>query len=392
MSQSEPHLSSETSESNLSQQGTSAKVNLLNFNREQMQQFFADLGEKKFRAEQALKWIHHYGMDNFDDMTNFSKALRAKLKEVAEIRAPEIEYKEYSKDGTRKWVLRLDNNNCIETVFIPDGRRGTLCVSSQVGCALDCSFCSTGKQGFQRDLGVWEIMGQVWIASRSFGVPENMGKRPITNVVMMGMGEPLLNFDPVVQSVEMMKDDLIYGLSKRRVTISTSGVVPALNRLGDYADVSLAVSLHAPNDELRDELVPINKKYPIKELMAACQKYLDHFGDKRRVTWEYVLLDKVNDKPEHAKQLVKLLKKIPSKINLIPFNPFPHAPYERSSEKRIRAFQKILQDAGFTATVRSTRGDDIDAACGQLVGEVQDRTRRSEEWQKVVVQQASPAS
>lgn len=378
------------SETSLS--STNGKVNLLNLNREQMRAFFAELGEKKFRAEQALKWIHHFGMDNFDEMTNFSKALRAKLKDIAEIRAPEIEYKDYSKDGTRKWVLRLDNNNCIETVFIPEGRRGTLCVSSQVGCALDCSFCSTGKQGFQRDLDVWEIMGQVWLASRSFGVPENMGKRPITNVVMMGMGEPLLNFDPVVQSVEMIKDDLIYGLSKRRVTISTSGVVPALDRLAPVADVALAVSLHAPNDVLRDELVPINKKYPIKELMASCQRYLDYFGDKRRVTWEYVLLDKVNDKPEHAKQLIKLLSKIPSKINLIPFNPFPHAPYKRSSEKRIRAFQKILMDAGFTTTVRSTRGDDIDAACGQLVGEVEDRTRRSEQWKKIVVQQDNSAN
>jgi len=366
---------------------TADKVNLLSFNRAQMREFFESIGEKNFRAEQALKWIHHYGVDDFEQMTNFSKLLRAKLSDIAEIRGPDIEFKEFSKDGTRKWVLRLDNSNCIEMVFIPEGRRGTLCVSSQVGCALDCSFCSTGKQGFQRDLAVWEIMGQVWLASRSFGVPENMGKRPITNVVMMGMGEPLLNFDPVVQSVEMIKDDLFYGLSKRRVTISTSGVVPALDRLPQYADVSLAVSLHAPNDKLRNELVPINKKYPIDELIASCQRFLDSFKDKRRITWEYVLLDHVNDSQEQAKELVQLLKRIPSKVNLIPFNPFPHAPYKRSSNNRIKAFQKILIEAGFTTTIRSTRGDDIDAACGQLVGEVQDRTKRNERWQKMVVQQ-----
>lgn len=368
----------------MNQEQTANKINLLNFNREQMEQFFTDLGEKKFRAHQVLKWIHHYGYDDFDQMTNLSKVLREKLKELAEIRGPEIAFKQFSEDGTRKWVVRLDGKNCVETVYIPDGDRATLCVSSQVGCALDCSFCSTGKQGFQRDLAVWEILGQVWMASRSFGVPKNMGKRPITNVVMMGMGEPLLNFDNVVTAMEVMKDDLGYGISKRRVTLSTSGVVPALDKLAEKIDVALAVSLHATNDSLRDGLVPINKKYPIKELMAACRRYIEKFNDKRRITWEYVMLEGVNDKLEHAEELLRLLEGIPSKINLIPFNPFPHAPYKRSSNNRVRAFQKVLQEAGYTATVRTTRGDDIDAACGQLVGEVEDRTRRSEQWQTLV--------
>lgn len=357
------------------------KVNLLSLNRDEMQDFFLGLGEKKFRAEQVMKWIHHFGVADFEEMTNLGKTLRTKLNECAEIRAPEVEFKEYSADGTRKWVIRIDEHNCIEAVFIPEGKRGTLCVSSQVGCALDCSFCSTGKQGFQRDLTAAEIIGQVWIANKSFGIPENRGSRNITNVVMMGMGEPLLNFDNVVRAMEIMKDDLGYGISKKRVTLSTSGVVPRMYELYEKIDVSLAVSLHAPTDELRNELVPINKRYPLKELMAACRAYVDRFDDGRRVTMEYVLLEGVNDNFEHAYQLIDLLKDVPSKINLIPFNPFPASGYKKPNGLRVRAFQETLQKAGFVAPVRTTRGDDIDAACGQLVGRVLDRTRRSEQWQ-----------
>lgn len=361
-----------------------AKTNLLSLTREGMERFFIELGEKRFRAEQVMKWIHHDGVDNFEAMTNLSKALRDKMVQVAEIRAPEVIYRDFSRDGTRKWVLKVDGGSAVETVYIPDGHRGTLCVSSQVGCALDCSFCSTGKQGFQRDLTVEEIIGQVWNASRSFGIPDNRGNRPITNIVMMGMGEPLLNFENVVSAMHIMRDDLGYGISKRRVTLSTSGVVPMLDRLKEEIDVALAVSLHAPNDELRDELVPINKKYPLSELIAACERYLAKFNDKRRITMEYVMLDGVNDSPVHAKQLAKLLKTVPSKINLIPFNPFPHAGYKRSKPVAVDNFKRILQEAGYTTTVRSTRGEDIDAACGQLVGQVQDKTRRSERWQAAI--------
>ncbi len=357
------------------------KHNLLGMTRPQLEAFFLELGEKKFRAQQVMKWIHFYGVDSFDAMTNLSKKLRDKLSEVAQIQAPQIETANYSKDGTRKWVVRVDSGNCVETVFIPDGNRGTLCVSSQVGCALDCSFCSTGKQGFMRDLSVAEIIGQVWLANKSFGVQENRGARNITNVVMMGMGEPLLNFDNVVAAMEIMKDDLGYGVAKKRVTLSTSGIVPRMYDLYDAIDVSLAVSLHAPNDHLRNELVPVNKRYPLHELMAACKHYVQRYTDGRRVTMEYVLLEGVNDHFEHAYELIDLLKDVPSKINLIPFNPFPHAPYKKPNGLRIRAFQEVLQKAGFVTTVRTTRGDDIDAACGQLVGQVLDRTRRSEQWQ-----------
>lgn len=364
------------------------KVNLLGMTREQMEAFFVSLGEKKFRAQQVIKWIHQLGVDDFEQMTNVSKALRLRLAEVAEIRAPEVVHREYSADGTRKWVLRVGDNSMVETVLIPDGDRKTLCVSSQVGCALDCSFCSTGKQGFQRDLSMAEIIGQVWIANRSYfeGEPVRENReRAITNVVMMGMGEPLLNFDNVVPAMKLMLDDFAYGLSKRRVTLSTSGVVPMLDRLGEEIDVALAISLHAPNDALRDEIVPINRKYPLKELLAAGRRYLARFqgeeGGRRKITMEYVMLAGVNDTPAHARELVRLLKDTPSKINLIPFNPFPHAPYARSSREDILAFQKILTEADYICTIRSTRGDDIDAACGQLVGRVQDRTRRAERWQ-----------
>lgn len=367
---------------------TESRINLLGLTKSQLESYFLSIGEKRFRAGQVMQWIHQMGADDFDQMTNLSKALRERLKATAEIRGPEVVHREYSADGTRKWVLKVGNNSMVETVLIPDGDRKTLCVSSQVGCALDCSFCSTGKQGFQRDLSVAEIIGQVWVANRSYVEDQpKVGERvrAITNVVMMGMGEPLLNFDNVVPAMEIMLDDFGYGLSKRRVTLSTSGVVPMLDRLYQEIDVALAVSLHATNNALRDELVPINRKYPLEELIAACKRYLKHYGDgRRRITMEYVMLRGVNDKPEHARELLRLLRDVPSKINLIPFNPFPHAPYDRSRRDDILAFQKIILDGGLICTIRATRGDDIDAACGQLVGQVQDRTRRSERWQAQV--------
>ncbi|MBH1971559.1 23S rRNA (adenine(2503)-C(2))-methyltransferase RlmN [Moraxellaceae bacterium AER2_44_116] len=366
------------------------KVNLLGMTRAQLEEFFISIGEKKFRATQIIKWIHQLGVDNFEEMSNVSKALRSKLETIAEIRPPEVVYKEFSNDGTRKWVLKVGENSMVETVLIPDGDRKTLCVSSQVGCALDCSFCSTGKQGFQRDLTTAEIIGQVWVANRSY-FEENQDydsrTRALTNVVMMGMGEPLLNFDAVVPAMDLMLEDYAYGLSKRRVTLSTSGIVPMMDKLSDVIDVSLAVSLHATNDELRNELVPVNKKYPLKELMAACQRFLAKFqadGGRRKITMEYVMLAGVNDQASHAYEMVQLLKNVPSKINLIPFNPFPQAPYQCSSRKQILAFQQILTEAGFVCTIRATRGDDIDAACGQLVGQVQDRTKRAARWQQKI--------
>ena len=371
------------------QNDSTNKVNLLGLTRQQMEDFFESIGEKRFRAHQVMKWIHFFGADDFEAMTNLGKALRGKLAQLAEIRGPKVALEHFSNDGTRKWVVELDQGNKVETVFIPDGKRGTLCVSSQVGCALDCSFCSTGKQGFHRDLTVAEIVGQVWIAQRSFGAPENRGVRNITNVVMMGMGEPLLNFENVISAMELMKDDLGYGVAKKRLTLSTSGVVPRMYELYDRIDVALAVSLHAPTDELRDVLVPVNKKYPLSELMAACREYVDRFPDTRRVTMEYVLIDGVNDKFEHAEQLIALLQNVPSKINLIPFNPFPDSGYKRPNGLRIKAFQDRLMKAGFVTTIRTTRGDDIDAACGQLVGKVQDRTRRSAQWRAKVAAQGN---
>lgn len=361
-----------------------SRINLLGLTRLELEQFFADIGEKPFRAQQVMKWIHFYGVDDFDAMTNVGKALRAKLKQLAVIAGPEEQYYHLSKDGTRKWVLQLDAQNSVEAVFIPDGKRGTLCVSSQVGCALDCSFCSTGKQGYSRDLTVAEIIAQVWHAHKSFGVPDNKGHRYITNIVMMGMGEPLLNFDNVIKAMTLMKDDLAYGVARKRVTLSTSGVVPKMYELYEQIDVALAVSLHAPNDALRDELVPINKKYQLKELLAACRHYVDKYSDGRRVTMEYVLLEGVNDTFDHAHELAELLRDVPSKINLIPFNPFPHSGYKKPNNMRVRKFQDILMAAGYVTTVRTTRGDDIDAACGQLVGQVKDLTRRSAQWQQKV--------
>jgi 23S rRNA (adenine2503-C2)-methyltransferase len=369
------------------------KVNLLGLTQSGMEQFFESIGEKRFRAGQVMKWIHHFGVDDFDAMSNLGKALREKLKACAEIRGPEIVSQDISSDGTRKWVVRVASGSCVETVYIPQGGRGTLCVSSQAGCALDCSFCSTGKQGFNSDLTAAEIIGQVWVANKSFGTVPAKIDRAITNVVMMGMGEPLLNFDNVVAAMSIMMDDLGYGISKRKVTLSTSGVAPMIDKLAEVTDVALALSLHAPNDELRNQLVPINKKYPLDVVLAACRRYIEGLGEKRYLTIEYTLLKDVNDLPEHAAQMVELLGDMPCKINLIPFNPFPHSGYQRPSNNAIRRFQDLLHKAGHNVTVRTTRGDDIDAACGQLVGQVQDRTRRSERYIAVrQLDEAEPAS
>lgn len=367
-------------------ENTVEKVNLLGLSQQKLEAFFEEMGEKRFRAAQVLKWIHQMGVDSFDEMTNISKALRSKLAAKAEIKAPEVMQQLDSADGTRKFLIKVSGGSAIETVFIPDGERGTLCVSSQVGCSLDCSFCSTGKQGFNRDLTAAEIIGQVWIAAKSFGQFGEDRPRKITNVVMMGMGEPLLNFDNVVDSMNLMMHDNCYGISKRRVTLSTSGVVPALDKLDGLTDACLAISLHAPNDELRNELVPINKKYPIAMLLDSAKRYIDNLPDNRRkITIEYTLIDNVNDRPEHARELAQLLRDIPVKINLIPFNPFPMSDYKRVSNNSLRRFQDILTEEGYITTVRTTRGDDIDAACGQLAGNVNDRTRRSQRYQEQAV-------
>ncbi len=361
----------------LSSETNTKKINLMDLTRQQMREFFAELGEKPFRADQLVKWIYHFGEDNFDNMTNINKKLREKLKAVAEIKAPEVAVEQRSADGTIKWAMQVGEQQ-VETVYIPEADRATLCVSSQVGCALACTFCSTAQQGFNRNLTVSEIIGQVWRASKIIGNFGVTGVRPITNVVMMGMGEPLLNVANVVPAMEIMLDDFAYGLSKRRVTLSTSGVVPALDMLRDKIDVALAISLHAPNDELRDEIMPINKKYNIKMLMDSVHRYLEvSNANHGKVTIEYVLLDHVNDGIEHAHQLAQVLKNTPCKINLIPWNPFPEAPYGKSSNSRVDRFQKTLMEYGFTVIVRKTRGDDIDAACGQLAGDVIDRTKRT---------------
>ena len=361
----------------LSSETNTKKINLMDLTRQQMREFFAELGEKPFRADQLVKWIYHFGEDNFDNMTNINKKLREKLKAVAEIKAPEVAVEQRSADGTIKWAMQVGEQQ-VETVYIPEADRATLCVSSQVGCALACTFCSTAQQGFNRNLTVSEIIGQVWRASKIIGNFGVTGVRPITNVVMMGMGEPLLNVANVVPAMEIMLDDFAYGLSKRRVTLSTSGVVPALDMLREKIDVALAISLHAPNDELRDEIMPINKKYNIKMLMDSVHRYLEvSNANHGKVTIEYVLLDHVNDGTEHAHQLAQVLKNTPCKINLIPWNPFPEAPYGKSSNSRVDRFQKTLMECGFTVIVRKTRGDDIDAACGQLAGDVIDRTKRT---------------
>ena len=352
------------------------KTNLLGLAPAAMQAYFAELGEKPFRAGQVLQWIHQYGVDNFDAMTNLSKALRVRLQECAEIRGPEIALDQVAADGTRKWLLRLADGNCIEAVFIPEAERGTLCVSSQVGCTLNCAFCATGHQGFNRNLETHEIIAQMWVANRALG-RDPKGERIITNVVLMGMGEPLLNFDNVIPAVKILLDDLGYGLSRRRVTLSTAGMVPMIARLREECPVSLAVSLHAPNDTLRDELVPLNRKYPIAQLLEACKQYVE--GDaRRRVTFEYVMLAGVNDSVEHARELVKILEGVPAKVNLIPFNPFPQTRFARSEAATIARFRDVLMEANLTTMTRKTRGDDIDAACGQLAGRIHDRTPRSQ--------------
>ncbi|MDH5432748.1 MAG: 23S rRNA (adenine(2503)-C(2))-methyltransferase RlmN [Gammaproteobacteria bacterium] len=358
----------------------SDKLNLLNLTRDEMVKFFEEIGEKPFRAPQVVKWIHQFGVDDFEQMTNISKSLRAKLSEVTEIKGLDVITEQLSDDGTIKWALKTQEGQAIETVFIPDGDRGTLCVSSQVGCVVNCSFCSTAKQGFNRDLTTAEIIGQVWFAARRLGSLKTTGERKVTNVVMMGMGEPLLNFDAVADAINLMLDDYAYGLSKRRVTISTSGVVPGLQKLKGKLDVALALSLHASNNELRSKLVPLNRKYPLEELLPAVKDYIGESKASKKVTIEYVMLKDVNDSPEHARELVRLLKNVPSKINLIPFNPFPNTEYQTSSQKAIDTFAEILLSKGFVVVTRRTRGDDIDAACGQLVGKVADRTKRQEKY------------
>jgi 23S rRNA (adenine2503-C2)-methyltransferase len=350
-------------------------VNLLDFDQPKLAGFFAELGEKPFRAKQLLRWMHHFGENDFAQMTDIAKTLREKLAQAAVIAPPQIKLEQISDDGTRKWLIDVGANNGVETVFIPEADRGTLCVSSQVGCALECTFCSTGRQGFNRNLSVAEIIGQLWIANKVLG-RDPKGERILSNVVMMGMGEPLANFDNVVTALNIMLDDSAYGLSRRRVTVSTSGLVPAMDRLREECPVALAVSLHAPNDTLRDEIVPINKKYPLKELMAACRRYLEK-APRDFITFEYVMLDSVNDGVEHAQQLLQLVRDVPCKFNLIPFNPFPNSGYGTSHADNIRRFRDILMHAGYVVTTRKTRGDDIDAACGQLAGKVQDKTRRS---------------
>ncbi|RJF98728.1 23S rRNA (adenine(2503)-C(2))-methyltransferase RlmN [Noviherbaspirillum saxi] len=366
-------------------------TNLLDLDPAQLVAYCGELGEKPFRAKQLQRWIHQFGASDFDAMTDLAKSLRDKLRTRATISAPSIISDHTSADGTRKWLLDVGQGNAVETVFIPEENRGTLCISTQAGCAVNCRFCSTGKQGFSRNLTVGEIIGQLWMAEfelrRTKGIePGHKGERQITNVVMMGMGEPLLNFEPTVTALKLMLDDNAYGLSRRRVTVSTSGVVPMMDKLSQECPVALAVSVHASNDELRDGLVPLNKKYPLADLMAACRRYLE-FAPRDFITFEYCMLDGVNDTDAHARELIALVQggsePVPCKFNLIPFNPFPESGLKRSNNPRIKAFAQILMDAGIVTTVRKTRGDDIDAACGQLAGEVQDRTRVQERMQKM---------
>ena len=353
------------------------KVNLLNFDHKGMREYFESIGEKPFRADQMMKWIYHFGYSDFEQMTNINKKLREKLQRNCIISAPEISEKQVSVDGTIKYSLRLEGGQEVETVWIPENDRATLCVSSQVGCALECTFCATAQQGFNRNLSMAEIIGQVWRVANDIGATRIAGTRPITNIVMMGMGEPLLNLKNLIPALDTMLNDLGYGLSKRRVTVSTSGVVPALDMLKEKIDCALAISIHAPNNKLRDELVPINKKYPLEDFLAAAGRYIDGSKANKQATIEYVMLDHVNDSTEQAHELAHVLKDLPSKINLIPFNPYPGSPYKRSSNSRIDRFDKVLQSYGLTVITRRTRGDDIDAACGQLAGDVLDRTKRN---------------
>ena len=351
---------------------TTSATNLLGLTRAGMEEFVLGMGEKPFRARQLMKWIYRRATGDFEQMTDLGRDFRSRLAAIAEIRAPEVIVAQASADGTRKWLLRLESGQAIEMVFIPEPGRGTLCISSQIGCTMDCGFCSTGQQGFNRNLTTAEIVGQVWLANRELGYSPD-GDRVITNVVFMGMGEPLMNYRNVVPAAELMMDDLGLDLSRRRVTISTSGLVPQMMRIADETNVALAVSLHAPNDELRSELMPINRRHPIASLLEACWHYVEK-QNARNVTFEYVMLDGVNDRPEHARQLAALLRGRPAKVNLIPFNPFPNTRYRRSTEQAIERFRDLLIKGGVIATIRRTRGDDIDAACGQLVGRVNDRT------------------
>ncbi|MGB2102666.1 MAG: 23S rRNA (adenine(2503)-C(2))-methyltransferase RlmN [Porticoccaceae bacterium] len=367
------------------------KTNLLGLSVSKLGDFFEQLGEKRFRATQMVKWIHQMGERDFDKMTNLSKSLREKLHKSAEICLPEVVSCQDSSDGTRKWLIKVEGGSCIEMVYIPEKDRGTLCVSSQIGCALDCSFCATGKQGFNRDLSTAEIIGQLWIAAESFDQFGTKSPRRVTNVVMMGMGEPLMNFDNVVDAMNLMMEDNAYGLSKRRVTLSTAGVVPALDQLAGVTDVSLAISLHAPNDELRNELVPINRKYSVTEFVQSAKNYIEKMPDNRRkATVEYTLMDQVNDRSVHARELAELLRDLPCKINLIPFNPFPGSDYKRVTNTALNRFRDILQGEGYTVTVRTTRGDDIAAACGQLAGEVNDRTKRQQRYKNKLAAEEVP--
>jgi 23S rRNA (adenine2503-C2)-methyltransferase len=354
------------------------KTNLLDLDAAGLAGFFEELGEKPFRARQVLKWIHQSGEGDFAAMSDLAKSLREKLAGAARVHAPAVVGDTLAGDGTRKWLMKVDSANAVEAVFIPETSRGTLCISSQAGCVLDCAFCSTGKQGFNRNLSTGEIIGQLWLANKLLREKsENKEARIISNVVMMGMGEPMLNLDSVIPALRLMLDDNAYGLSRRRVTVSTAGVVPGMDRLRDECPVALAVSLHAPNDELRDRLVPVNRKYPLRDLIAACNRYLDK-APRDFVTFEYVMLDGVNDEPQHARELAEISRRVRCKYNLIPFNPFPNSEFKRSDPERIRRFAEILARAGVTVTTRKTRGDDIAAACGQLAGDVADRTRRSE--------------
>ena len=358
-------------------------TNLLNFDLEGMTELFAEMGEKPFRARQVTRWIHHFGAQRFDQMTDLAKSLRTRLEQEAELPLPTIISDHTSYDGTRKWLTDVGQGNAVESVYIPETNRGTLCVSSQAGCAVNCRFCSTGHQGFNRNLTTGEIISQLWWANHALGA-DPKGQRLISNVVMMGMGEPLLNYNQLIPALKLMLDDHAYGLSRRRVTVSTSGVVPMMDRLSRDCPVALAVSLHAPTDALRDELVPLNKKYPLRELMAACQRYLPT-APRDFVTFEYVMLAGVNDSVKHAKELVALVQDVPCKFNLIPFNPFPASGLHASSRNQIMAFSQVLLDAGIVTTVRKTRGDDIDAACGQLAGQVKDRTSRAERMNEQVL-------
>ncbi len=368
------------------------KQNLLEFDAAGLTAWFAGMGEKPFRAKQVLRWLHQFGEDDFERMTDVAKSLRTRLAEHAEVRLPQVMRDSAAADGTRKWLLDVGNGNAVECVFIPEENRGTLCISTQAGCALDCAFCSTGKQGFNRNLTTGEIIGQLWWAKKALGDfrahgssdtnrriagADFSGDRIISNVVLMGMGEPLANLDNVVTALHLMLDDNAYGLSRRRVTVSTSGILPAMDRLRDECPVALAVSLHAPNDALRDRLVPINRKYPLAELMAACRRYLEK-SPRDFITFEYVMLDGVNDSEEHARELIRLVRDVPCKLNLIPFNPFPASGFKRSPAQRVRRFAEILMQAHIITTTRKTRGEDIDAACGQLAGQVRDRTQRRE--------------